>query len=296
MRPLINFLKRYALFPPLLILMVVLVGGLVYLAGWLSVNRDAVRAVNTPVIVTSAPPPATPQSPLSPLNPAIMAYLERNQPDSGPIQLEVVGKDVVPVGAYLPRTGNTRYELAGPTALPTPLAYPTSPTLPYPTSPPIPPTLTPVPSATVDLVATVLAFDAAVTPALLYNSGVCPPSGRPVEGILTQYFTGYHSGIDMGVPLGTPVLATQSGIVTWADWNTFGYGNLVIIQSERYITYYAHLTSFNVQLGENVFKGGLIAFSGSTGNSSGPHIHYETRIDDIPVDPMTFESRALGTC
>ena len=296
MRPLINFLKRYGLFPPLLILMVLLVGGLVYLAGWLGVDRDAPRTFGTPLAINIPPPPATPPAPLAPLNPAIMAYLQDIQPDSGPIQLDVVGPDVVPVGAYLPRTGNIRTELLQPTALPTPLAYPNSPTLPYPTSPPIPPTLSPAPSPTLDLVATVLAFDAALTPALLNSYGVCPPSGRPLDGILTQYFTGYHSGIDIGVPLGTPVLATQSGIVTWADWNTFGYGNLIIIQSDRYITYYAHLTSFNVKLGENVFKGSLIAFSGSTGHSSGPHVHYETRIDDIPVDPMTFEARGLGTC
>ncbi|MEO8612165.1 MAG: M23 family metallopeptidase [Chloroflexota bacterium] len=296
MRPLINFVKRYGLFPPLLILMVLIVGGLVYFAGWLSIDRDSLRTVGTPVAIHTAPPPSTPFAPLAPLNPALMGYLQNVPPDSGPIQLDVVGKNIVPVGAYLPRTGNTRTELLQPTALPTPMAYPTSPTLPYPTSPPIPPTLSPVPPPTLDLVATVLAFDAAVTPALLNSNGVCPPTGFPVDGILTQYFTGYHSGIDIGVPLGTPVIATQSGIVTWADWNTFGYGNLVIIQSERYITYYAHNTSFNVKLGEHVSKGGLIAFSGSTGHSSGPHVHYETRIDDIPVDPMTFEARNLGTC
>jgi murein DD-endopeptidase MepM/ murein hydrolase activator NlpD len=296
MRPLINIVKRYGLFLPLLAVMVLLVGGLVYLAGWQGINRDPVRTLNTPVAADTARPPATPDVPLPPLNPAVLSYLESRRNDPRPLQLEVVGEGIVPVGAYLPRTGNTSYELAQPTALPTPLAYPTSPTLPYPTSPPIPPTLTPIPSATLDLVATVLAFDAAVTPALLSTTGSCPPSGRPVDGILTQYFTGYHSGIDIAASLGTPVHATQSGIVTWADWNTFGYGNLVIVQSDRYITYYAHNTSFTVEPGQQVFKGDLIAFSGSTGNSSGPHVHYETRIDDIPVDPMTFESRGLGTC
>jgi murein DD-endopeptidase MepM/ murein hydrolase activator NlpD len=299
MCPLLNFLKRYTLFLPLLVLMVLLVGGLVYLAGWLSIDQADVRLLGTPYTPTVALPPPTPEAPFAPLDPAIISYLQNRQPGQGALPVGVTGANVPPLGSYLPRNGNISYDIPQATPLPTPLDYPISPTLPYPTSPPIPPTLPPptaVPSATLDLVATVLAFDASVPYTGFNTNGVCPPSGRPVDGLLTQYFTGYHSGIDLGIPLGTPVLATQSGIVTWADWNTFGYGNLVIIQSDRYITYYAHLTSFNVKLGENVIKNGIIGFSGSTGNSSGPHVHYETRIDDIPVDPLTFETRGLGTC
>lgn len=297
MRPLLNFVKRYSLFLPLLVVIVLVIGGSVYVASWLSANPSNTYVLNNAQALATAAGIATPAVPIAPLNPAILAYLDYGQPEYGVIPMQVVGANVPAIGAYLPRTGNTQYELAAPTALPTPLAYPTSPTLPYPTSPPIPPTLPPptaVPSATLDLVATVLAFDASVPPVIY--TGVCAPAGRPVDGYLTQYFTGYHSGIDLSAPMGTPVIATHSGIVTWADWNTFGYGNLVIIQSDRYITYYAHNTSFNVRLGENVRKGGIIAFIGSTGNSSGPHVHYETRIDDVPVDPLTFEARALGTC
>jgi murein DD-endopeptidase MepM/ murein hydrolase activator NlpD len=297
MRPLLNIVKRYGLFLPLLVVMVLAVGGLVYVASWLSANPSGTHMLNTPQIIPTAPRVATPEAPLAPLDPALLTYLNYGQPEYGVIPMQASGANVPPIGAYLPRTGNTQYELTVPTALPTPLVYPTSPTLPYPTSPPIPPTLPPptaVPSATLDLVATVLAFDSSVAPVVY--TGVCAPAGLPVDGYLTQYFTGYHSGIDLTAPMQTPVIATHSGIVTWADWNTFGYGNLVIIQSDRYITYYAHNTSFNVRLGENVRKGGIIAFSGSTGNSSGPHVHYETRIDDVPVDPLTFEARALGTC
>jgi murein DD-endopeptidase MepM/ murein hydrolase activator NlpD len=297
MRPLLNFVKRYSLFLPLLVAMVLIVGGLVYVASWLSANPSGTRVLNTPQIIATAPSIAAPKVPIAPLDPAILVYLDYGQPEYGVIPMQASGANVPPIGAYLPRTGNTQYQLPVPTALPTPLVYPTSPTLPYPTSPPIPPTLPPptaVPSATLDLVATVLAFDSSVAPVIY--TGVCAPAGLPVDGYLTQYFTGYHSGIDLTAPMQTPVIATHSGIVTWADWNTFGYGNLVIIQSDRYITYYAHNTSFNVRLGENVRKGGIIAFSGSTGNSSGPHVHYETRIDDVPVDPLTFEARALGTC
>jgi murein DD-endopeptidase MepM/ murein hydrolase activator NlpD len=147
-------------------------------------------------------------------------------------------------------------------------------------------------------VATVLAFAANVTPASLPFAGAeCAPAGLPVEGsFLSQSFTGYHSGIDLVVPSLTAVHATQTGVVVWADWNVFGYGNLVIVQSGRFITYYAHNTSFNVAKGDVIAKGAIVSFSGSTGHSSGPHVHYETRIDDIPVDPLTFESRGFPTC
>jgi len=299
MRPLPNLLKQVGLFLVLLTVMILTVGGLVYLASWLSANRNAVRVFDTPTSVATIPLLHTPEAPFAPLNPAIMAYLEYRQAEYGAIPLNVVGGNRPPIGAYLPRTGNTQYELPQPTALPTLFAHPTLPTLPYPTSPPIPATLPPptaVPSPTPDLVATVLAFDAAVQPQPFFYLGFCAPSGRPVEGFLTQYFTGYHSGLDIAIPLETPVLATHSGIVTWADWNVYGYGNLVIIQSDRYITYYAHLNSPNVLPGQQVQKGSLIAFSGNTGRSSGPHIHYETRIDDVPVDPLTFEARGFGTC
>jgi murein DD-endopeptidase MepM/ murein hydrolase activator NlpD len=102
--------------------------------------------------------------------------------------------------------------------------------------------------------------------------------------------------MDIGIPLGTPVLVTHSGVVTFAGWSEIGYGYLVIVQNQQFITYYAHNTSFNVTVNQYVAKGSIIAFSGSTGNSSGPHVHYETRINDVPVDPMTFEDRGFATC
>ena len=102
--------------------------------------------------------------------------------------------------------------------------------------------------------------------------------------------------MDIGVPLLTPVLATMSGVVTFAGWSEIGYGNLVIVQNQQFITYYAHNTSFNVTVNQYVTKGSLLSYSGSTGNSSGPHVHYETRINDVPVDPMTFEDRGYATC
>ncbi|MBN1562907.1 MAG: M23 family metallopeptidase, partial [Anaerolineae bacterium] len=63
-----------------------------------------------------------------------------------------------------------------------------------------------------------------------------------------------------------------------------------------FITYYAHLTEFNVVEGQIVGRGSLIGWTGSTGNSTGPHVHYEIRINDTPVDPLTFEARGYPSC
>jgi murein DD-endopeptidase MepM/ murein hydrolase activator NlpD len=84
--------------------------------------------------------------------------------------------------------------------------------------------------------------------------------------------------------------------VILAGWSDIGYGNVVAIQSGAFSTYYGHQTSVGVSVGQTVTKGMLIGWSGNTGNSSGPHVHYETRINDVPVDPLTFESRGYGTC
>ena len=124
----------------------------------------------------------------------------------------------------------------------------------------------------------------------------CPPSNFPIEGILTQRFHQWHQAIDLGTPIGTAVHATHTGIVTYAAWSEIGYGYLVVITSGNYSTFYAHLSGFEVEFGDTVEQGEVVAYSGNTGNSSGPHLHYETRIDNIPVDPLTFSERRLGTC
>lgn len=211
-----------------------------------------------------------------------------------------------PVSALLPRAGGGQLALesAAPRPFPTsPPAPPTATTAPNPTFTPLPtataspsitppPTITPTP--TDDLAATVIAFAAQVTPEVLPET--CAPRGWPVVGSLVQRFHARHSGVDLTVPSGTPVLATHSGVVTWAGWNVYGYGNLVIVQNGAFITYYAHLTAPNVAVGDWVLRGTIIGWSGSTGRSSGPHVHYETRIDDVPVDPESFESSGEQSC
>jgi murein DD-endopeptidase MepM/ murein hydrolase activator NlpD len=113
------------------------------------------------------------------------------------------------------------------------------------------------------------------------------PSGRPVGGVLTQNYHPGHTGLDFGVVVGTPVKATMDGKVISAGWNNQGYGNLVIVENGSYRTYYAHLSSIPVLVGDEVTAGSTIGLSGNTGNSTGPHLHYEIRKDKVPVDPTS---------
>jgi len=118
------------------------------------------------------------------------------------------------------------------------------------------------------------------------NLNVTPqPSGRPVGGVLTQEFHTGHNGLDFGVVVGTPIKATMDGKVIYAGWNDQGYGNLVIVENGDYRTYYAHLSSIPVAVGEAVSAGNTIGLSGNTGNSTGPHLHYEIRKNNVPIDP-----------
>jgi murein DD-endopeptidase MepM/ murein hydrolase activator NlpD len=118
------------------------------------------------------------------------------------------------------------------------------------------------------------------------------PSGLPIQGRLTQDFHPGHTGIDWGTPLGTPVKATMDGKVIYAGWNNQGYGNLVIVENGSYRTYYAHLSQIPVSVGQTVGAGCVIGLSGSTGNSTGPHLHYEVRVNGPPVNPNDYLSAA----
>jgi murein DD-endopeptidase MepM/ murein hydrolase activator NlpD len=110
----------------------------------------------------------------------------------------------------------------------------------------------------------------------------------PSSGVRTQDFSENHIGIDTGTPVGTTVKSTMEGKVVFAGWNTEGYGNLVVIENGPYKTYYAHLSDFKVTAGQQVSAGSVIALSGNTGNSTGPHLHYELRVNGKPVDPDTY--------
>lgn len=98
-----------------------------------------------------------------------------------------------------------------------------------------------------------------------------------------------HSGVDLGAPYGTPILASSDGVVITAGFNTGGYGNYVVIDHGGGIyTLYAHASSLSVSSGEVVSAGQHIANVGSTGWSTGPHLHFEVRVNGTCVDPAGY--------
>ena len=104
-----------------------------------------------------------------------------------------------------------------------------------------------------------------------------------------------HKGIDLAQPSGTPVYATADGVVGKAEWFS-SYGNYIQIEHGGEMqTRYAHLSGYAVAAGEQVHKGQLIGFVGSTGRSTGPHLHYEVRISGQPVDPRPYMVASADT-
>lgn len=126
----------------------------------------------------------------------------------------------------------------------------------------------------------------------------CLPSSMPVSGPITSNFGGrkspygtvseFHPGIDIAVSEGTPVRAAGKGVVSYAGWLS-GYGNAVMINHGYGITsVYGHNSQVLVKVGQAVNRGDIIAKSGSTGRSTGPHVHFEVRLNGSPVDPMKY--------
>lgn len=122
--------------------------------------------------------------------------------------------------------------------------------------------------------------------------------GWPVSGEITSPYgyrvhpiwgtTIYHSGIDIGVDEGTPVHAADSGVIVWSGWMG-GYGYAVVIDHGNGLsTLYGHNSELAVDEGKSVSKGQVVAYAGSTGNSTGPHVHFEVRENGDPVDPMGY--------
>jgi murein DD-endopeptidase MepM/ murein hydrolase activator NlpD len=106
---------------------------------------------------------------------------------------------------------------------------------------------------------------------------------HPISGDLR-----FHAGIDFATPNGTPVKASVQGIVAFAGWHG-GYGKTVIIQHrDAYETLYAHLDEILVNSGDRVAQGKVIGLSGSTGYSTGPHLHFEIRSHQVAHNPMDY--------
>ena len=97
-----------------------------------------------------------------------------------------------------------------------------------------------------------------------------------------------HKGVDIGTPMGTPILAAKNGTVTWASSNG-GYGECIIINHGKgNSTLYGHLSGYNVKMGDTVTQGQVIGYSGSTGNSTGPHLHFGIMENNTWVDPLNY--------
>jgi murein DD-endopeptidase MepM/ murein hydrolase activator NlpD len=119
-------------------------------------------------------------------------------------------------------------------------------------------------------------------------SGLIWPVHGPVTSGFGWRWGRMHEGIDIAVPSGTPVAAAASGTVITAGW-LGGYGNLVVIDHGNGLaTAYGHNSSVTVGAGQSVAQGQVIAYSGSTGHSTGPHVHFEVRVNGSAVDPLGY--------
>ncbi len=122
-----------------------------------------------------------------------------------------------------------------------------------------------------------------------FTGYIWPTQGRMTSGFGIR-FGNMHEGIDIAGPMGTPIFAAATGVVISAGWNTEGYGNLVKIRHpDGSISFYGHNRRLLVRRGQQVEQGQQIADMGSTGNSTGPHLHFEIRPQGgKAVDPIAF--------
>ena len=117
----------------------------------------------------------------------------------------------------------------------------------------------------------------------------------PTEGIVTQLFSSVHTGIDIAAPYGSPVVASGSGTVSWVGWRGSGGLAVCVLLDWGLETCDYHLSATQVELGERVVTGERIASVGSSGVSTGPHVHWEARTNGVLVDPMTYAPTVVST-
>ena len=124
------------------------------------------------------------------------------------------------------------------------------------------------------------------------------PSLMPARGVITSGFGWrrdpvygdwrFHAGVDIAAPAGTPIVAAADGVVVSAGWHQ-GYGKAVEISHGHGITtFYAHCSRIAVRVGQRVRRGQVIAYIGATGKTTGPHLHYEVRVNGVPQNPERF--------
>ncbi len=116
---------------------------------------------------------------------------------------------------------------------------------------------------------------------------VWPTTDHSISGY--SYDSGVHPGIDIGGQEGNPIYATDSGVVVFAGWSSYGYGYMIVIDhGNGWQSAYAHLSAVGVGCGQSVYQGGHIGALGNTGNSSGPHLHFELSINGAKVNPLDY--------
>lgn len=117
---------------------------------------------------------------------------------------------------------------------------------------------------------------------------VMPTSGRLTSNYGSRWGR-KHAGIDVAAKTGTPIYAADNGIVTEAQYKNNGYGNFISIDhGNGFVTYYAHCSEIKISKGDVVAKGDLIATVGNTGRSTGPHLHFEVRLDGKSQNPLNY--------
>lgn len=116
---------------------------------------------------------------------------------------------------------------------------------------------------------------------------VWPTTDHSISGY--SYDSGVHPGIDIGGQEGNPIYATDSGVVVYAGWSSYGYGYMIVIDhGNGWQSAYAHLSAVGVGCGQSVYQGGHIGALGNTGNSSGPHLHFELSINGAKVNALDY--------
>ncbi len=197
-----------------------------------------------------------------------------------PLSFQLVGGGPTPLrsGPLVPVTGAVA-------VLVTPTPPSTAQPQPGPTSPP--------PSPGPTLARTVVTDLSGPSPAVASSVTLPTAQGKPlawpIHGVLTTYFSATHPAIDLATRRDTPVLAAQAGVVFFASWSPYGYGNFVQLDhNDGRHTHYAHLNSIVVGPGQTVTQGQLLGYEGSTGNSTGPHLHFELVIDGRYVNPLLY--------
>ncbi len=115
---------------------------------------------------------------------------------------------------------------------------------------------------------------------------VWPAVGRDISG---YNYSEIHPGVDIGGALGSPIFAVDNGVVVFSGWSDFGYGYMIVIDhGNGFQSAYAHLSAVGVGCGQSVFQGGTIGALGSTGNSSGPHLHFELSYNGAKPNPLGY--------